>query len=277
MKYLFYVNILTVIFSTNFFSKAGDKDDIRVIVRADDMGFSRAANVACIKGYQEGIITTVEVIVPGPWFLDAVKLLRDNPGLDVGVHLALTSEWVNYKWGPVTIAQSLVTEDMYFYDRTEKLAGLKLDPDEVEAELRAQIELAIRHIPQVSHISDHMDVAESHPVIKNIVRKLSGEYKLPLSPKGKPESFEMWSVLPEEKEDTLAEYLQSLKPGIWEIICHPALNNEETQGIEGSLHDEDIRMALYREALTNALICQRIRDIIKQRNIRLIGYSDSYK
>ncbi|UCH13212.1 MAG: ChbG/HpnK family deacetylase [Bacteroidales bacterium] len=277
MKYLVYVNILAIILSTNFSIMAGDKDDIRLIVRADDMGFSRAANLACIKGYKEGIITTVEVIVPGPWFLDAAKLLRDNPGLDAGVHLALTSEWVNYKWGPVTNAQSLVTEDMYFYDRTEKVAELELDPVEVEAELRAQIELAVKHIPQVSHISDHMNVAESHPAIKKIVKKLSREYKLPLFPEGKPEAFEMWSVPPEEKEDSLAEYLDSLKPGIWEIICHPALNNEETRGIEGSVYDEDSRMAIYREALTNALISQRIKDIIKQLNIRLVSYSDTYK
>ena len=104
MKYLLYINILAIILSTGLSTLGGEKDNIKLIVRADDMGFSRAANLACIKGHKEGIITTVEVIVPGPWFLDAAKLLRDNPGLDVGVHLALTSEWVNYKWGPVTNA-----------------------------------------------------------------------------------------------------------------------------------------------------------------------------
>jgi predicted glycoside hydrolase/deacetylase ChbG (UPF0249 family) len=92
MKYLIFINILLMLLLTNIFVRPGDKDDIRLIVRADDMGFSRAANMACIKGYREGIITTVEVLVPGPWFMDAAKLLVENPGLDVGVHLALTIE-----------------------------------------------------------------------------------------------------------------------------------------------------------------------------------------
>ena len=166
---------------------------------------------------------------------------------------------------------------MYFYDRTEKVTELELDPDEVEAELRAQIELAIKHIPQVSHLSDHMNVAESQPVIKKIVKKLSKEYKLPLFPKGKPEVFEMWSVPPEEKEDIFAASIDSLTPGLWEFICHPALNNEETQGIEGSVYDADSRMAIHRQTVTNALTSDRIKDIIKQRNIKLVSYSDTYK
>jgi predicted glycoside hydrolase/deacetylase ChbG (UPF0249 family) len=277
MKQIIYVNILSLLLLTNFFVMDNEKEDIRLIVRADDMGFSKAANLACIKGYKEGIITTVEVIVPGPWFLDAAKLLRENPGLDVGVHLTLTSEWDNYKWGPVTQAESLVTEDRYFHTRTENVGALEIDPDELETELRAQIELALKHIPQVSHLSDHMNVATCQPAITKIFKKLSGEYKLPYSPNGLTESFELWSVPPEEKEDFLAGSMDSLTSGLWECICHPALNNEETQGIEGSGYDADIRMAIHREATTNAVTSERIKNIIKQKNIRLVSYSDTYK
>jgi len=277
MKHFIYINILSLLLLTNFFLMDDEKEDIKLIVRADDMGFSKAANLACIKGYKEGIITTVEVIVPGPWFLDAAKLLRENPGLDVGVHLTLTSEWDNYKWGPVTQAESLVTEDRYFHTRTEKVAELKIDPDELETELRAQIELALKHIPQVSHLSDHMNVAMCHPAVTKLFEKLSREYKLPFSPNGLTESFELWSVPPEEKEDFLAESVNGLTSGLWECICHPALNNEETQGIEGSAYDADIRMAIHREATANAVTSERIKNIIKQRNIRLVSYSDTYK
>jgi len=262
---------------TNTVVSAGENDDIRLIVRADDMGFSRAANIACIKGYGEGIITTVEVIVPGPWFLDAAKLLGKNPGLDVGVHLALTSEWVNYKWGPVTNAASLVTGDGYFHARTEALKELDIDPAEVEKELRAQIELAIKHIPQVSHISDHMNVASCRPDLKEIVDKLSEEYNLPLLPAGLTGGFEMWAVPPGKKEDALADSISALTTGLWECICHPALNNEETQGIEGNENDPDIRMAAHRQAVTDALTGERIKNIIKQREIKLVSYTDTYK
>jgi predicted glycoside hydrolase/deacetylase ChbG (UPF0249 family) len=277
MKCVIYINILLVLILTNLFTMADEKNNIRLIVRADDMGFSKAANQACIKGYKEGIITTVEVIVPGPWFLDAAKLLRENQGLDVGVHLTLTSEWDNYKWGPLTKAESLVTEDRYFHTRTEEVGTLEIDPGELETELRAQIELALKYIPQVSHLSDHMNIASSQPVVTKIIEKLSGEYKLPLSPVNLTGSFELWSVPPEEKEDSLAESLNSLTSGLWECICHPAFSNEETLGIEGSENDADIRMATHRQATTNAVTSERIKNIIRQRNIKLISYSDTYK
>jgi hypothetical protein len=91
---------------------------IRLIVRGDDMGFSHYANTGCIKAYQEGILTAVEVMVPGDYFMEAANMLKDNPGLDAGIHLTLTSEWENIKWGPLTNAPSLVDEKGYFFAMT---------------------------------------------------------------------------------------------------------------------------------------------------------------
>jgi hypothetical protein len=164
--------------------------------------------------------------------------------------------------GPVTNAKSLVTGDMYFHARTEALKELGIDPAEAEKELRAQIELAIKHIPQVSHISDHMNVASCRPDLKEIVDRLSLEYNLPQEPSGLTGSFELWSVPPENKEDALADSISVLAPGLWECICHPALNNEEAQGIEGTVNDADIRMADHRQAVTDAVTGERIRNII---------------
>ncbi len=87
----------------------------------------------------------------------------------------------------------------------------------------------------------------------------------------------MWAVPPEEKEEALADSINSLANGLWECICHPVLNNEETQGIEGTVNDPDIRMAIYRQAVTDALTGEKIKSIIRQRNIKLVSYSDTYK
>src|SRR5687767_7034722 len=65
-------------------------DPIRLIVRGDDMGFSHSGNEALIKCHREGIESSIEVIAPAPWFPEAVRLLAENSGIDVGVHLALT-------------------------------------------------------------------------------------------------------------------------------------------------------------------------------------------
>ena len=99
---------------------AAQDKEIRLILRADDMGSCHAANEACIQCFRKGIVQSVEVMVPGPWYAEAVRMLKDNPGLDVGVHLTLTSEWQFYKWGPVTHAPSLVDRHGHFYPATSQ-------------------------------------------------------------------------------------------------------------------------------------------------------------
>src|SRR4051812_9453309 len=93
---------------------------IRLIVRGDDMGFSHSGNEALIKCHREGIETSIEVLAPSPWFPEAVRLLAENRGVDVGVHLTLTSEWDNVKWRPLTTCPSLVDADGYFFPMLQR-------------------------------------------------------------------------------------------------------------------------------------------------------------
>ena len=65
----------------------------RLIVRADDMGSFQASNGASLRSATHGIVTSVEVMAVAPWFPEAARMLRENPGIDVGLHLVLTSEW----------------------------------------------------------------------------------------------------------------------------------------------------------------------------------------
>src|SRR4029078_6203134 len=108
--------LLNLFFSLMIFTTAFTQEKFpRLIVRGDDMGFSHAANEELIKCYKEGIQRSIEVIVPSPWFPEAVKLLAKEPGIDVGVHLTLTSEWENIKWRPLTDCPSLTDSSGYFY------------------------------------------------------------------------------------------------------------------------------------------------------------------
>ena len=65
----------------------------RLIIRADDMGSFRSANIACLEGYKNGVETSIEVMVTTAWFPEAARMLRENPGIDVGLHFTITSEW----------------------------------------------------------------------------------------------------------------------------------------------------------------------------------------
>src|SRR5215471_16258860 len=120
----------------------------RLIIRGDDMGYSHAGNEAMIKCYKEGIETSIEVIVPSPWFKEAVKLLNQNPGVDVGIHLAITSEWENIKWRPLTNCKSITDSAGYFFPMAyanknypgRSIAENKWKIEDIEKEMRAQIE-----------------------------------------------------------------------------------------------------------------------------------------
>src|SRR3954470_5253500 len=184
--------VLTATVFSPVLSRTGLAQDgeIRLLVRGDDMGAAQSVNEACIRSAREGIVRSVEVIVPGPWFLDAVRRLGESPGLDVGVHLTLTSEWERVKWRPLTHAPSLVDADGYFRPMTSQRpnfppgtgvveAGPK--PEEVERELRAQIETAKRHLgDRVSHVSTHMGAAVATPELRAITERLAREYGLGL-------------------------------------------------------------------------------------------------
>ncbi len=124
------------------------KKEIRLIVRGDDMGFSHSGNEALIQCYKDGIEKSIEVIVPSPWFPEAVKLLKENPTVDVGIHIALTSEWDNLKYRPVSDCASLKDANGYFFPFIypnknypgQALLENKWTIEDVEKELRAQIE-----------------------------------------------------------------------------------------------------------------------------------------
>ena len=281
--------LLGLVFAAAFFSpvlsRTGQAQDgeIRLLVRGDDMGAAQSVNEACILSAREGIVRSVEVIVPGPWFLDAVRLLKENPGLDVGVHLTLTSEWERVKWRPLTHAPSLVDADGYFRPMTSQRPDFPPDtgfvdanpkPEEVERELRAQIEAARRHLgKRVSHVSAHMGAAVATPAIRAVTEKLAREYGLRLEAPGRPPG--RWSgntLSAEQKERGLIELLEGLRPGTWMIVEHPALDTPEMRSI-GHKGYEDV--AADRAGVTRAFTSARVKEVIARRKIKLISYAEA--
>ncbi len=246
-------------------------EPIKLIVRADDIGSAHAANVACIRSFRDGIARSVEVMVPCPWFNEAAAMLRETPGYDVGVHLTLTSEWANYKWGPITQAPSLVDSSGYFFPTNRDFLGSKWNIHEVEKELRAQIELAKKHIPQVSHLSSHMGTPTSTPELRTLAQKLAAEYKLPIETPGA--QWFRWpadnNTTAEQREAALVKALQELKPGIWILVEHPGLDTDEMRAIG---HEGYWNVAAHRDGVTRSFTSERVKEVIKARNIQLASY-----
>ena len=250
---------------------------IKLIVRGDDMGSTHSCNLAVKQGFEEGILTCASLIVPSPWFEEAASMCLENPHWSIGVHLTLNSEWRGYRWKPilpVTEVPTLVDEDGYFYPTEE--AFLEADPDlgEVEKELRAQMELALKRNIDVQYIDTHMGTARATPELHVIVKKICQDYRLPLSQEVGEERLSIYEVHFSKKEKALAEQLQQIGPGLWLLVIHPGLDTLEMRALVDINPEGLPSVAANRAAVTRAITGNRIKKIIKQRNIQLVDYSE---
>ena len=265
------------------YAHAQVQSGIQLIVRSDDMGFCHAVNKACIDVYQHGISRSVEVLAPTPWFMEAVTLLNENPGYDVGVHLCLTSEWTNLRWRPLTCAPSLVDADGYFPHFIWKnnadtasayLLQKNINIAEVEAEFRAQIDLVKKYLPQVSHLSAHMGSNDASAAIKSLVNKLAVEYNLPIELPARVKYIRHFGgskKSPLQKEKQLANILDTLSNGTFFLLEHPGIDGEEMQSL---FHKGYENVGYDRGGVTKAFTSKLVQEIIARRKIKLISIKE---
>jgi chitin disaccharide deacetylase len=275
--------LFAAVFLSIAFVGSAQPNKIRLLVRGDDMGYTHSGNEALIKSYKEGIERSIEVIVPSPWFPEAVKLLKENPGVDVGVHLAITSEWENIKWRPLTDATSIKNSNGYFFPMVQpnkNYPGQSLKENnwnisDIEKEFRAQIELALKLIPRISHVSSHMWCTELSPEVAAMTRRLAKEYKIDIDLDENGVIYTGYdgpSGTSEEKITSFLKGLEKLKPGktYW-FIDHPGFNSEELKAV---YHIGYEKVAKDRQGVTDLFTSNKVKAYIKKKNIVLIGYRD---
>ena len=257
-----------------------------LVIRIDDMGALHSVNEASIDTYKNGIAQSAEVLVVGSWFPEAVKMLKENPGLDVGVHLGISSEWEKVKWGALADCPTLVDENGYLFPMMGPNAAYpgqsimenmaNFDINEIEKEFRAQIELALKNIPQVTHISGHMMSTAFNPQVMEVVQKLSEEYNLPSIDRG--EAFKQYNfsytgydgprATTEEKIASFIKALEKMEKGKRYIfIDHPAYNDSEMQTV---MHVGYENVAVDRQGVTDLLKSEEVLKVIQERGIKLI-------
>src|SRR5512147_944066 len=96
----------------------GYPEDARLlIINGDDFGMCHATNEAVIRALEHGVLRSTTLMVPCPWALHAMRFLSAHPDTCFGIHLTAISDWVDYRWGPITPREnvpSLVNEDGMF-------------------------------------------------------------------------------------------------------------------------------------------------------------------
>lgn len=249
-----------------------------LIVHSDDAGMSHSVNRATISAMESGLVTSCSIMTVCPWFPEFAEWASQHPELDFGIHLTLNSEFQKYRWGPVSgrdRVPSLVDADGWLHRRKEDVQRLAR-PADVETELRAQIDRALRAGIRLSHLDTHMGTVVSTGEMLEIYVRLGLEYRLPvmimrnIDPQLAPDYPDLASRNLLYIEALRAEGLPSidwlyqfyegsdhavrkkryldafrgLQPGVSQMIIHCGTDDAELQAITGShfLRGDDTRI-----------------------------------
>jgi predicted glycoside hydrolase/deacetylase ChbG (UPF0249 family) len=257
-----------------------------LITNADDFGYTRDVNEGIIHAHRQGILTATTLMATGAAFDHAVVLARENPTLDVGVHLVL----VGSDGFPPTVAQlirQIAVGRIRIYD-----------------ELAAQVRKVQNSGLQPTHLDTHKHTHLLPPVL-NAVARIASEFKipwvrrpfdLPLHGAGVPwqrqaisktlgfaragfhrvlerhqcrttDHFAGFQLTGHYDAAELARLIRGLPEGSTEFMCHPGFCTQELQAARTRLKES-------RRRELDALTSQEVRKAIEESNVTLARYAE---
>lgn len=250
-----------------------------LIIRTDDIGMSHSVNMAMQRLVETGLPMSVSVMFACPWYQEAVEILKRHPEVSVGVHLTLNSEWKYYRWGPVAgseAVRSLVDSNGYFFPSAEALHQNHPVLAEVEKELRAQIDRALRSGLKIDFVDPHMGTATAYPEFREITERVARDFSLGIMGYfGETMDSPQYWAAPRKKADSLVAMIDRLPSGVTTVVTHVGLDDAEL----GSLLDMNTSqplpdMSKNRQGELDALTSRRFSRALKARNIHLITFRD---
>jgi len=299
MKRLFTIALVTLMLlnvaqAQSIAERLGYPRDAKLlIVHADDLGMAHSVNTATIKAFETGLVKSGSIMVPCPWLSEIAAYARANPQADLGLHLTLTSEWTNFRWGPVSPRDrmtSLLDKDGYFY-LTETEAAAHADPKQVEMEIVAQIERARALGIQPTHLDSHMGTLYQNKALFEVFIRVARSQKLPVR------VAKSWftradflpsvlsqddvyidrildinpSVAPKDWASFYSDAIRKLEPGVTEIVIHLAYDDAEMQGATANHPDWG---AAWRQRDFEFFTSDAFRKLLQENQIKLITWRE---
>jgi len=266
-----------------------------VCIHVDDVGMSEASVSAFADLANSGLVSSASVMVPCPWFPQVVELARAHPGLDLGVHLTLTSEWRNCRWRPLSTSDpaSGLVDEMGYFPATRQQLYARAIPTAVEGEIAAQLERALTAGIDVTHLDSHMYTLFEPRLLPLYVELALAHGLPPILPCGNELPHSWFEVEPqpvgrslvgdlrrrgvplidhqvlvvlrgEDPVDEAKRFFDALEPGLTHLIIHPA---KDTPELRAMARGWESRVKEYETFMNPALARH-----IEKAGIRVIGY-----
>jgi predicted glycoside hydrolase/deacetylase ChbG (UPF0249 family) len=274
--------------------RLGYAADARVLViHADDLGMSHSVNRATLEALERKWITSSSILVPCPWFPEVARWAREHPDADLGIHLAVNSEWTPFRWGPISprdAVSSLLDKDGYLPLLEDEVVAHAAAP-EIERELHAQVDKAKAAGINLTHLDSHMATLFRKPEFLEVYRRIGQSYRLPVLLERQGDrggAASPWASGGEEalvdrvisidtgvsKEDWAGTYekmLAPLPPGVYQLIVHLGYDDEE---MRGATFDHPNWGAAWRQQDFDLVKSQRFADFLRAQKFVLIGWKD---
>jgi chitin disaccharide deacetylase len=240
-----------------------------LLLHIDDAGMCPEANTATQHYIGNGFLNSAAVMMPCPNADAMIEWAKGHPVADIGLHLTLTSEWSEYRWGPLTSASKipgLVDPFGKLWPEVPDVAA-HASAKEVETEIRAQIEKSLMLGYRPSHIDTHMGTLYGRPDYVKAFLKVAEEYHIPANvidltypevaekfkQMGYPVNDDVIGLVRdydmprldnftsvgegktyEDKRANFFKLVKSLPEGLTEIIFHPSVPTENMKTITGT-------------------------------------------
>lgn len=243
----------------------------KLIINADDFGYSTAVNYGIIHAHQRGILTSTTIMANMPGFEEAVELAKENTELGIGMHLTLTCG------SPLrNDVPSLVTDDGIFHNLSFYEQDFKIDLEELYKEWKTQIEEVYSSGIQPTHLDSHHHVNSIEPLTEVFIQ-LAKEYNLPVRhnfdvPEGVETTARFYTTF-----DSIGLTKEIWKPmeirnliedvhtyGSVEVMCHPAYVDQFLMS--------NSSFNVNRVVALNELIDERYPNIFVENEVELIHF-----